>query len=60
MTEEELLPCPFCGGKAKFERIGTPRQSCIVVCEDCGCSLETGEQGFSCGMNWNQRMDMKK
>ena len=37
-----LLPCPFCGGKAKFERIGNRRASTIVTCTNCGCTLETG------------------
>lgn len=37
MTDSTLLPCPFCGGDTPtFERIGTPRQSCIVVCGNCG------------------------
>jgi hypothetical protein len=50
----ELLSCPFCGGKAELERIGTARQSCIIKCEDCGCRLETGEV-FRCGSAWNRR-----
>lgn len=52
---EKLLPCPFCGGAAYFERHGTHRQSCIVACQDCGCSLETGEVGNDCGGMWNHR-----
>ena len=51
----ELLPCPFCGEAAYFERHGTHRQSCIVACQSCGCSLETGETGHDCGGMWNTR-----
>lgn len=51
----KLLPCPFCGGEAEFERMGTPRQSCIVACTDCGGRLETSEEGAACGSQWNDR-----
>lgn len=51
----DLLPCPFCGRSAAFERLGTPRQSCIIVCEWCGCRLETNEVGAACGSQWNRR-----
>lgn len=49
-----LKPCPFCGGKAEIERMGTPRQSTIYSCTDCGCRLETGEE-WSHGRDWNER-----
>ena len=38
-----LLPCPFCGGKAEYERKGTARASMIITCENCGCSVESGD-----------------
>lgn len=52
---EQLKPCPFCGGEAHFERIGTPRQSCIVECDSCGARLESSEEGVRCGRMWNTR-----
>lgn len=52
--DEPLMPCPFCGSSAEFERKGSARQSCIVVCTECGCRLETGEV-FQCGLRWNTR-----
>ena len=55
MISLELKPCPFCGGEASFERNGTSRQSCIVVCESCGCRFESGEKGDACGNSWNTR-----
>lgn len=50
----ELLPCPFCGGEASFERKGTPRFSTIVACDDCGARLENGEE-WNHGSAWNTR-----
>lgn len=50
-----LKSCPFCGGKAEFERIGDRRQSCIVACQECGCRLESDEEGDRCGEQWNRR-----
>lgn len=49
-----LLPCPFCGGKAEIERFGNTRVSTIYSCDECGCSLETGEE-FNHGRAWNRR-----
>ena len=56
---EKLLPCPFCGKEAEFERIGTHRVSCIIVCGWCGCRLETNEEGDMCGRQWNRRAPPK-
>lgn len=53
-NEKELMPCPFCGGEAEFERIGNTRMSTIVSCTDCGCRLECGET-FNHGEQWNAR-----
>lgn len=53
---EALKPCPFCGHETPyFERMGTPRQSCIVVCGDCGARHESGDEGARNGASWNQR-----
>lgn len=48
------LPCPFCGGAPEVERYGTARQTCVVVCQDCGCTLESNEQGAF--WLWNKRI----
>ncbi len=55
-TESELLPCPFCAGKAEYERLGDGRQSCIITCTDCGCKLESNEREWTNGWNWNNRI----
>jgi len=51
---EALKACPFCGGEAEIERRGDMRQSMIYACTDCGCRLETGEQGRN-HARWNTR-----
>ena len=49
-----LKPYPFCGGDAEFERFGTGRRSTIVVCQECGCRMESPET-FNHGSYWNAR-----
>ena len=51
----ELKPCPFCGGEAEIERMGTHRVSMIITCSDCGCSVESGETWIDEHSRWNQR-----
>jgi Lar family restriction alleviation protein len=50
----ELKPCPFCGGEAEIERYGDHSRSTIYACTNCGCRLETGEEG-DFGTDWNRR-----
>ena len=52
---EELKSCPFCGGKAEMWQPGTRHQSCIVECGNCGCRLESGDEGGRSGASWNRR-----
>lgn len=56
----KLLPCPFCGGQPSMDELdgrrGTPRQSCIVTCLDCGASHESSDEGDSSGTSWNRRV----
>ena len=54
MEQRDLMPCPFCGGVAEFERIGNRRQSTIISCTECGCRLENGEE-WEHGSAWNTR-----
>lgn len=55
-TGNELKSCPFCGHDSpEFERLGTPRQSCIVICGNCGARHESSDEGDRCGQSWNDR-----
>lgn len=51
----DLKPCPFCGGKAEFERTGTGRQSCVVACGNCGARHESSDEYGRSGDSWNER-----
>ena len=56
---DELKPCPFCGGECEIERMGTNRVSMQYRCTECGCSLETGETvGSGIGCMWNNRAEI--
>lgn len=50
-----LKPCPFCGGEAEIERIGSRRASCIVACTNCGARHEGPDEGEQSGASWNLR-----
>ena len=52
-----LLPCPFCGHDTpEFERMGSPKQSCIVICGMCGCRHESSDENERNGESWNTRV----
>jgi hypothetical protein len=52
-----LKPCPFCGHTTPyFERIGTRRASCIVVCGYCSGSHESSDEDENNGRSWNHRI----
>lgn len=58
MSEIVLKPCPFCGGEAEIERPGTRSASMIIVCQDCGCRVESSDE-IDCPRpeywKWNSR-----
>lgn len=56
---DELKACPFCGGEAEIERVGTARMSTIYFCTECSCRLETGET-FNHGALWNRRAQLPR
>lgn len=54
---EELKPCPFCGGEARFETYGGT--ACAVVCQTCGCGTPTMllDDGMIAADLWNHRAE---
>ena len=61
MSDEELKPCPFCGGEAKLENMGFPHH---VYCTNCGARVTGrgfGEDGEADAIRkWNQRSEVSK
>lgn len=47
-----LLPCPFCGGKAKQSYVGVRH---IVFCQQCDISIRQRETAIEAVAAWNQR-----
>ena len=64
MTREELLPCPFCGGKPT-ERIAD--NSLVVSCRGCGVEMtrllvppaEWELAALRCREAWNERKEAR-
>ncbi len=56
--ENELLPCPFCGGKAEMQY--TQRQYDFydaVECQNCGASIASALfYKTDCKERWNRRV----
>ena len=58
---EELKPCPFCGGEAKFLRavntISGVSESGFIECSECGCFLPNADNETEAEMTqaWNTR-----
>lgn len=55
MSNEQLKPCPFCGGDAEITSQGDHRKSHIVSCTNCGCDHESGDRDFYSNSSWNRR-----
>lgn len=53
----ELKPCPFCGGDAQMDRMGTNKVSMQISCGYCGAYMESGETWIDENSNWNQRVE---
>lgn len=54
----ELLPCPFCGGKAKTHiTYGFHAQiiGACVLCEECGASTNTYITSEAANAAWSRR-----
>ena len=53
---EELKPCPFCGGKAEIEKIGFPYDEFSISCNECPAMMEDlFEDKIKLIEAWNKR-----
>lgn len=50
---EELKPCPFCGGPARF----ADAVAKYIVCQQCGTFGATGESDNDAAVKWNTRAE---
>lgn len=50
--DDELKPCPFCGGEAKI-LVGTER---LAICTKCGANTESFEHEVDAIAAWNRRV----
>lgn len=54
-AEEELLPCPFCGGEAESQFIPSFRNSHFVRCKICLSSVRGYDTKDKAIAAWNRR-----
>lgn len=59
----ELLPCPFCDGRAEFakeydlDKYGEDLEYKIVRCYDCGARTERCMEFEEAATEWNNRVE---
>lgn len=52
MSEEKLMPCPFCGGEPEFRSCG---HEPFVKCGSCGCRTDWHDNQQGAADAWNTR-----
>lgn len=61
---EELLPCPFCGGRAFYGDTGRDNDiddtTMIVACRECDATIERAEGVHEAVAAWNNRAAQDK
>lgn len=61
MSDERLLPCPFCGGEAKVAHEYTEEWKLeYVMCFRCGCSTPSAISEDTVIQMWNTRKPMER
>ena len=60
--KEKVKPCPFCGGEAKYMKVGwvkgTPSEFAdwvMIICPDCHCVTEAYKDINELTALWNKR-----
>lgn len=56
MSDKKLLPCPFCGGEARF----STEDGNWINCKSCGAETDYFEQREEAIKAWNTRVPMQK
>lgn len=61
MSEIKLLPCPFCGGEAKYiKRTNEHPYVHAVWCENCNCRTSFEQSEKEVIHKWNARKPMDR
>jgi Lar family restriction alleviation protein len=55
----DLKPCPFCGGEAEMQYIGTCCPLYFISCKECGCKQATSISKEAVIEAWNTRKPME-
>lgn len=55
MTQDPLLPCPFCGSSETEIREGQTHDTWLARCDNCGCKTMTTYTAKECTEVWNTR-----
>ena len=56
MNEENLKPCPFCGGKAILSAYGVNPSVFEIECTGCGCYQHEHDSKQNVIYTWNKRI----
>lgn len=56
MSDKKLLPCPFCGGEARF----STEAGNWINCKSCGAETDYFEQREEAINAWNTRVPMER
>lgn len=59
-SEDDLLPCPFCGGEAYLSRVGQCLPDYQITCEDCEFSTGTYKSEKEVIDIWNNLKGVKR
>jgi Lar family restriction alleviation protein len=54
---DELKPCPFCGGKARYANVDVKWIISYIECEACGCRTAAEIDKNDAKRAWNRRID---
>ena len=62
VTKMEILPCPFCGGKADIDEVSAGSVDPRSVAFSVSCVAENEEPcpGYAGGASWSRRSDAIK
>jgi len=63
MTEQKLIPCPFCGGEVEMSHIGnehTKTRKIEIACKTFGCTVKYTMGAAYGGFDWLEEKITKK